>query len=161
LVRITKNIQKLATFPQSLHRKHNIFQNYTSCGGTAVHIAFLKSTFYTSKYTFYTTPRCTFKLHRGCSAPRCCISTSRGLFAQTKSSKCPTRPQKHPLSAWDLRWLSEPKNTHLKPQKSLKHHPTRGTFEHPFCSGPRVALSLSRAIRKTKFPIRRHGIFFI
>ena len=38
-------------------------------------------------------------------------------FAQTKSSKFPTRPQKHPLSAWDLRWLPEPKT----PTQNLKN----------------------------------------
>ena len=38
-------------------------------------------------------------------------------FAQTKSSKFPTRPQKHPLSAWDLRWLPKPKT----PTQNLKN----------------------------------------
>ena len=41
-----------------------------------------------------------------------------------------------------VEWVSKVKNTHVKPQKSLKSHPTRGSFQHPLCSDPRVGLSL-------------------
>ena len=43
-----------------------------------------------------------------------------------------------------VEWVSKVKNTHVKPQKSLKSHPTRGSFQHPLCSDPRVGLSLVR-----------------
>ena len=43
-----------------------------------------------------------------------------------------------------VEWVSEVKNTHVKLQKSLKSHPTRGSFQHPLCSDPRVGLSLAR-----------------
>ena len=42
---------------------------------------------------------------------------------------------------------SRAKNTHAKPPKSLKYHPTRGTFHLPLCVVPHVALSLVKGIK--------------
>jgi hypothetical protein len=50
-----------------------------------------------------------------------------------------------------VEWVSEVKNTHVKLQKSLKSHPTRGSFQHPLCSDPRVGLSLAVMTLKTRF----------
>ena len=48
----------------------------------------------------------------------------------------------NPTSRVGLKVGPRAKNSHSKPQKARKSHPTRGIFKHPLCSDPRVALSL-------------------
>jgi len=63
-----------------LHREHNIFQNYTSCGGTAVHFTF--------ENPLFTPENQPFTLHRGA------LSNSTAAVVHRGDVPLPSREKK-------------------------------------------------------------------
>ena len=113
-----------------LHREHNIFQNYTSCGGTAVHFTF--------ENPLFTPENQPFTLHRGALSNSTAAEVHRGDVSLPGMHRDRCNFENFGQIGVNCDWINRFKSYLFGIWKKYRRSTTKNVFLHigrPFLAG--------------------------